>query len=166
MKRSPFKHKHPDPQAQLKAEHKLLKMRERALGIKGRSRSGARGQYFEDEWIPSQWELACRKQLRWMEKAGKVENLRKEVVTFVIYNAEGTPKVLQMEIDLCFFHKDLNRECRWDAKPPKVVHTKWGRRYPQKLHAEWLFKFELLKFCQPNYDYRILEKGRVTELDF
>lgn len=160
MKRSGFKRKEPetDAQRQLREAHREAK---RALGSLGRnrSRSGARGSYYNDEWIPSQWELECRKMMHWREKAGEVSNLRKEVITFKLLREDGLEKVLQIEVDLCFFHNGLKRECRWDAKPPRVQHTKWGRRYPWSLHREWLLKWELLQFAQPEYDYRILEKG-------
>lgn len=161
MKRSSFKLKLPDPQKQLKEAYKEAKRQARLLGLKGRSRTGAIGSYYEGEWIPSKWELECKKYLRFLEKAGKIKDLSKETITYTVYNENGESRTEKIEIDFCFFHNELNRPCRWDAKPPKVAHTRQGRRYPQKVHELWKFKFEQLKFCQPDYDYRILEKGRI-----
>lgn len=164
MKNSGFKPKLlPDPQRQIKEEMKLAKLRQRALN---RSRTGAIGSYYEGEWVPSKWELEWKKKLRILENAGKIKDLRKEVITFYIYNEFGEKKSLQIEIDYCFYHVNWKKNCRWDAKPPKVVHTKHGRKYPQKIHSGWLTRFEILKFCEPEHDYRILEKGRPEEIDF
>jgi hypothetical protein len=126
---------------------------------KGRSRSGARGEYVDGEWIPSQWEKHCKAELMLMYKAGEITEPTKQVITYTLFNEAGVGITEQIEIDFCFYHNNLKRHCRWDAKPPKVAHTKHGKRYPQKLHAEWLHKFKLLQFCEPDFNYRILEKG-------
>lgn len=154
MKRSGFARKEPitEAQRQLREAYKLSKK-------KGRSRSGAIGEYVDGEWIPSQWEKHCKAELMLMFKAGEITEPKKEVVTYKIFNEAGVFLVEQIEIDFCFYHNGLKRHCRWDAKPPRVQHTKHGRRYPQKLHAEWLHKFKHLQFCQPDFNYRILEKG-------
>lgn len=164
MKRSGFKRKAPmtDAQRQVYEAHREVKREMQRLRI-SRSRTGAIGSYYNGEWIPSKWELECRKKLHWMEKAGEIENLRKDTITFSVFNSGGLEKKLQIEIDFCFYHKGLSRHCRWDAKPPKVVHTRHGRRYPQKIHAGWMERFELLRFCEPDYSYRILEKGNTYE---
>lgn len=122
---------------------------------------GAVGQYHEGEWVPSKWELHCKQILRAMEDAGRIENLRKEILSYTIYNDADEARVEKIEMDFCFYHKELKRECRWDAKPPKTAHTKRGRNYPQKKHASWFVRYEQLKFCQPDYFYQILEKGKV-----
>lgn len=163
MRRSGFKHKAPLTQAQrqIKEETRRWKADMRSLGKpQGSSRSGARGQYYKGEWIPSVWQLECLRALEWREKAGEIDGLvSQEDIKFKIYNEAGKYLDLCINIDFCFFDKSIKRYCRWDAKPPKIVHTKQGRKYPQKLHEAWLLKFDLLKFIQPDFDYRILEKG-------
>ena len=177
MKRSGFKNKVlTSAQRQIKEETKKWKRDIKLLSwhnselanSKGRrangSRSGARGQYYKGEWIPSQWQLECLKILELREKAGEITDLvSQEDVQFKIYNEAGEVLELKINIDFCFFDKSINRRCRWDAKPPKTVHTKHGKKYPQKLHEGWLQRFEILKFCQPDFDYRILEKGKCYE---
>lgn len=171
MKRSPFKAKVLTPaQRQLKDEHRKYRQDLKALsqqtGFNKRSgsRSGARGQYYKGEWIPSQWQLECLKMLELREKAGEIADLiSQEDIRFKIYNEAGQALELSINIDFTFFDKSINRQCRWDAKPPKTVHTKHGKKYPQKLHEGWLQRFEILKFCEPDYDYRILTKGNCYE---
>jgi len=162
MKRSAFKPKLPltPAQQQIKEETRRWKADMRSLGKTQGSRTGARGQYYKGEWIPSQWQLECLKLLELRETAGEILDLQSQVdISYVVYNEAGETRSYNINIDFCFFDKNINRHCRWDAKPPKVVHTKSGRKYPQKIHAEWNLKFDQLKFCQPDYDYRILIKG-------
>lgn len=167
MKRSPFKRKLLTPaQVQLREETRKYKQDLKASSLstgynkRNGSRSGAKGQYYKGEWIPSQWQLECLKILELREKAGEITDLTsQEDIRFKIYNEAGESLELNINLDFSFFDKSINRHCRWDAKPPKVVHTRHGRKYPQKLHEGWLQRFEILKFCQPDYDYRILEKG-------
>lgn len=171
MKRSGFKNKVlTSAQRQIKEETKKWKQDLKQLSVKtgfnqrSGSRSGARGQYYKGEWIPSQWQLECLKVLELREKAGEIIDLvSQEDIQFKIYNEAGEVLELKINIDFCFFDKSINRRCRWDAKPPKVVYYRSGKAYPQKIHAEWLLRFEILKFCQPDYDYRILEKGKCYE---
>lgn len=169
VKRSPLKRKILTPaQEQIREETRRWKMDMKALGQKSRGRSGALGQYHAGEWIPSRWQLECLKILELREKAGEITNLESQpIIPFTIYNEAGERMDLKIEIDFTFHDKNINRNCRWDAKPPKVVHTKHGRRYPQKLHAEWMLRFKLLQFCQPDFDYRILTKDNCyLETDF
>lgn len=171
MRRSGFKNKVLTPaQRQIKEETKKWKQDLKQLSVKtgfnqrSGSRSGARGQYYKGEWIPSQWQLECLIMLEWRERAGQITDLESQNrIPFTIYNEAGEPLTLEIEIDFCFFDKNINRPCRWDAKPPKVTHTKSGRKYPQKIHADWNTRFDILKHCQPDYDYRILEKGNCYE---
>jgi hypothetical protein len=177
MKRSYIKPKAPltSAELQIRDEFRKYKQERRALiaanspllEMRGgtNSRSGARGRYHKGEWIPSKWQLNCLILLEWREKIGEITGLvSQDIIPFTVYNECGIPHQMTIEIDFCFFDKNINRPCRWDAKPPKVSHTRSGRKYPQKLHEAWLQRFELLKFCQPDFDYRILEKGN-TWLD-
>lgn len=130
----------------------------------GKSRSGARGGYHKGEWIPSTWQLNCLKYLENLEKEGKIKDLESQVdLEFTIYNEAQQPMKLKLNMDFVFFDNRINRPCRWDAKPPKRVHTKWGKKNPWKIHEAWLDRYEILKFCQPDFNYRILEKNNVTE---
>jgi len=172
VKRSAFKPKLPltPAQQQIKDETRRWKREVKLLAYHNsslkkaysvsNSRTGARGQYYKGEWIPSQWQLECLKLLELRETAGEILDLQSQVdISYTVYNEAGETRSYNINVDFCFFDKNINRHCRWDAKPPKVVHTKSGRKYPQKIHAEWNLKFDQLKFCQPDYDYRILIKG-------
>lgn len=169
MKQSPLKRKtEADPQAQIKEAHKEYKLRARAMGLGGKSHTGSRGQYYKGEWIPSEWQLECLQLLEFREKIGEIVDLASQIdIDYTIYNERGQSMELTINMDFVFFDNNLNRSCRWDAKPPKVAHHKGGKSYPQAKHKEWLLKFKQLKFCQPDYDYRILEKGRTwRDYDF
>jgi hypothetical protein len=166
VKRSAFKRKEPDPQAQIKEAHREYKKRSRLLGGRGRSRTGAIGSYHEGQWVPSQGQLGAYKMLQAMERKGVIKDLvHEEVITFKLFNEFGQVKTEQINIDYVFFHNGINKSCRWDWKPPRVVHTKQGRKYPRKIHADWFKRFELLQFCQPDHDYRILDKESYEWID-
>jgi len=148
-----------DAQRQLREAYKLGK-------VKLRSRTGAIGSFYEDQWVPSQSQLGCYKLLKQMERQGKIQDLKhQEQIAFSVFREDGLRKVIQINIDFVFFHRGINRPCRWDWKPPRVVHTKNGRRYPQKIHEGWFERFELLKFCEPDFDYRILTKESYDWID-
>lgn len=165
MRRSQFKPKIlTDAQRQIKEEWRKHKADLRAIGQAGKSRTGARGSYHNGTWVSSQWELECLKMLELRQEAGRIKDLKhREIITFSLYNEAGQRHKLQIEMDFTFFDLDINRYCRWDAKPPKVVHTKSGRKYPQKIHEAWLQRFELLQFAQPDFNYRLLVKGNCWE---
>lgn len=167
MRRSGFKNKVLTPaQRQIKEETRKWKQDLKQLSVKtgfnqrSGSRSGAKGQYYKGEWIPSQWQLECLKVLELREAAGEIKDLvSQEDIMFKIYNQAGESFDLQINIDFTFFDKSINRYCRWDAKPPKVVFHRNGKAYPQKIHAEWLLRWKLLQHAQVDYDYRLLIKG-------
>lgn len=167
MKRSAFKRKPPATPAQKQWRNERSEWRAK-FGTKGRSSTGASGSRYKGEWIPSQWQLECLKLLEHREVNGEIEDLQSQItIEYTIYNEAGQSMTETIEIDFVFFDKTLNRHCRWDAKPPKVVHTKHGRLYPQNKHRDWLTRFKQLKFCQPDYDYRIIEKNRTwRDFDF
>lgn len=160
MKRSAFRHKLPDPQQQIRDAHKEYKRRARAFGQGGRSRSGARGEYHEGVWSSSQWELECKKFCLWRLRAKEISNYRyREIITYEIFRFDGLKITEQIEVDHCFYDEIMKREVRADSKPPKVVHTKQGKRYPWKLHEGWFVRWDQLKIIQPEFEYQIWEKG-------
>lgn len=162
MKKSGFKRKPALTDAQRQQRDELLKWKREN---RARGRSGALGSYHKGEYIPSRWQKECLIMLEWREKAGEISDLESQVdIPFTIYDQCGNPLDLMINVDFTFFDENLGRDCRWDAKPPKVVHTKHGRRYPQKLHEAWLLRWKLLQFVEPDFDYRLLEKGN-CELD-
>ena len=157
MKRSSLKRKEPltDAQKQIKQHWKEFKQ---GLG-KGKSTTGARGKYYKGEWFPSTWELECYKLLELRELAKEIENLESHVILpILIKNDSGAILRLTIEVDFTYFDKNLNRHCRVDAKQPKTVHTKRGKRNLDNKRKDWFQRWQILQHLEPDFQYVILRQ--------
>jgi len=115
---------------------------------KGKKRIQSRKVWVGDVLCDSQWEADKYIELLWLEKAGRVTNLQDhKIITFRIFNEAGNHKQYQINIDFEFFDKDLNRWVRHDRKSTKKL--------VKRNQAEWLARWELLKFAEPDFQYEL-----------
>lgn len=146
MKRSAFKRKtvvYADDEIR-----KAFKKSKRQLLKTGRPRISSSKQYYKDILFDSAWELEGYKELEYRQMAKEITDLQDHViVTFKILNAYGEEKQYQINIDFQYHDKNLNRWVRKDRKSSKKL--------VKKNQEGWLFRWELLKFAEPGFQYEL-----------
>lgn len=115
---------------------------------KGTKRIQSRKVYVGDVLCDSQWEAQKFIELLWRERAGEIKDLKDHVIiTFKVFNEAGDYKQFQINIDFEYFDKNLNRVVRVDRKSTKKL--------VKKNQADWLMRWDLLKFSQPDCMYEL-----------
>lgn len=157
MKRSGIKKKVVDPTEQkLKMEKRIgLRQIRAARGNTAFSRMSIKSRkvWYKDVQYDSIWELdGFRYDIELRIAAGKITDYNDHVtVTFKVFNEAGEFLQKQINIDFQYFDKDLNRWVRRDRKSTKKL--------VKKRQPDWLLRWELMKFAEPDFQYELEYMG-------
>jgi hypothetical protein len=155
VKRSGFKMKMPDPQKQLKEALKLHK-----ASFKGNTTGVISGRKCYEDGIrfDSHWEREVYRELKLRQAAGEIAFLEThKTIVFGIKREDGEQKPISINIDFEYYDVNLKEVVRLDAKQPKFrINKRTGTKTNlDNKRKDWLLKWEILKFLQPEFIYEI-----------